>query len=91
MPNQRTRAAFEPISPAIDIPALVESTPNFDYVTRINCESIDANGLGSFEKLVFLHVIFRGMPLVVEGFNGRLDSSLFSEKWLRTHYSTKSK
>ncbi|PKY01855.1 JmjC domain protein [Aspergillus campestris IBT 28561] len=89
MPNQRTRAAFEPISPAIDVPALVESTPNFEYVTRIDCESIDDNGLENFEKLVFLHVIFRGMPLVIEGFNERLDSSLFSEKWLRTHYSTK--
>jgi hypothetical protein len=91
MPAQRPRAAFEPISPDLNITDLVESTPNFEFVSRINCNSIDTNGLESFEKLVWLHVVRGGKPLVVEGFNRRLDSHVFTEKWLRRHYADKSK
>lgn len=91
MPAQRPRAALEPISPDIDVSALVDSASNFDFVARIHCDSIDQNGLESFEKLVLLHVVLGGKPLVVEGFNERLDSSIFSEKWLRTQHGKKSK
>ena len=89
MPAQRPRAAFEPISPDLDFEELVKSTPNFEEVVRIHCDAIDENGLESFEKLVLLHVIVRGLPLVVEGFDKQLDEALFSEKWLRTHYAAK--
>jgi hypothetical protein len=91
MPAQRPRAAFEPIPPDLDVAALVESTPNFEYVIRIHCNSIDEHGLDNFDKLVRLHVILGGKPLVIEGFHERLDRSVFSEKWLRSHHSTKSK
>lgn len=90
MPAQRPRAAFEPISPDIHVSALVDLTPNFDFVARIHCDSIDQNGLESFEKLVLLHVVLGGKPLVVEGFNERLDGFIFSEKWLRTQHGKKS-
>ncbi|PLB54319.1 putative JmjC domain protein [Aspergillus steynii IBT 23096] len=90
MPNQRPRAAFEPLPPDLDVPTLVKSTPNFENVARIHCDAIDANGLESFEKLVRLHVVLGGMPLVVGGFNKRLDSSIFSEKWLRGEHGAKS-
>ena len=89
MPNQRPRAAFEPLPPNLDVPTLVSSTTNFENVARIHCDAIDANGLESFEKLVRLHVVLGGMPLVVGGFNKRLDSSIFSEKWLRGEYGAK--
>ncbi|KAL2863041.1 putative JmjC domain protein [Aspergillus lucknowensis] len=89
MPAQRPRAAFEPFSPNLNISALVNSTPNFEEVVRIHCDAIDENGLENFEKLVLLHVVVRGLPLVVEGFDKILDSSVFSEKWLRNHYSAK--
>lgn len=91
MPAQRPRAAFEPISPDLDVPALVDSTPTFELVARIHCDAIDEHGLANFEKLVLLHVVRGGRPLVIEGFNKRLDSSTFSEKWLRTHYGKKCK
>ena len=91
MPAQRPRAAFEPISPTLNVTELVESTPNFEFAARIHCNSIDAQGLDTFERLVWLHVVRGGKPLVVEGFTQRLDSDLFSEKWLRRHYSHKSK
>ncbi|EAW10061.1 putative JmjC domain protein [Aspergillus clavatus NRRL 1] len=89
MPAQRPRAAFEPIPPNLDVAALVDSTPNFEYVVRIDCNAIDEHGLGNFEKLVRLHVILGGKPLVVEGFHERLDHSVFSETWLRMHHSDK--
>ncbi|KAF4163796.1 hypothetical protein CNMCM6936_000263 [Aspergillus lentulus] len=89
MPAQRPRAAFEPIPPDLDVAALVESTANFEYVVRIHCNSIDEHGLDNFDKLVRLHVILGGKPLVIEGFHERLDRSVFSEKWLRNHHSTK--
>ncbi|GKZ24554.1 hypothetical protein AbraCBS73388_011381 [Aspergillus brasiliensis] len=89
MPAQRPRAAFEPLSPDLDLTELVNSTPNFKEVARIHCDMIDENGLEIFEKLVLLHVVRGGKPLVVEGFNHRLDNSIFSEKWLRNHYSSR--
>ncbi|KAL1983559.1 hypothetical protein VTN96DRAFT_10219 [Rasamsonia emersonii] len=89
MPAQRPRAAFEPIPPDIDVTALVESTPNFEFVVRIHCDAIDEQGLENFEKLVLLHVILGGKPLVVEGYDTRLEKWIFSEQWLRDNYSTK--
>jgi hypothetical protein len=89
MPAQRPRAAFEPLSPDLNVVELVNSTPNFEQVVRIQCDAIDENGLENFEKLVLLHVIVRGLPLVIEGFDKKLDSAIFSEKWLRNHYSAK--
>lgn len=89
MPAQRQRAAFEPLSPDLDVPNLIRSTPNFEEVVRIHCDAIDENGLENFEKLVLLHVIVRGLPLVVEGFEKKLDRAIFSENWLNNHYSAK--
>lgn len=89
MPAQLPRAAFDPISPDLDVRSLVESTPNFEYVARIHCDSIDEHGLETFEKLVLLHVVLGGQPLVIEGYDQRLDKSIFSEKWLRDNYSKK--
>ncbi|KAL2833646.1 hypothetical protein BJY01DRAFT_224955 [Aspergillus pseudoustus] len=89
MPAQRPRAAFEPFSPDLNVSKLVDSTPNFEQVVRIHCDAIDENGLENFEKLVLLHVIVRGLPLVVEGFDKKLDSAVFSETWLKNHYSAR--
>ncbi|KAM3420569.1 hypothetical protein BST61_g3831 [Cercospora zeina] len=89
MPAQRPRAAFEPIAPDFDLKALVESTPNFQYVDRISCEMIDQQGLAAFEKLVLLHVVIGGKPLVIDGFEDRLDPWTFTAKWLRDNCGDK--
>lgn len=89
MPSQRPRAAFEPISPDLDLAALVEATPNFEYVVRIHFEMIDHQGIEAFEKLVLLHVIIGGKPLVVEGYQDRLDRWTFALQWLRDNCSQK--
>ena len=91
MPASRSQAAFEPIPPDLDLGALVEQTENFQYVTRIHASMIDIQGMEAFEKLVSLHVISGGRPLVVEGFQEKLDPWTFSTKWLRDNEGKKCK
>ena len=89
MPSTRPCAAFEPISPDFDVKGLVESTPNFEWVVRIHCDMIDHQGIEAFEKLVLIHVILGGKPLVVEGYDGRLDRWTFAVQWLRDNLGSK--
>ncbi|KAH8693119.1 putative JmjC domain protein, partial [Talaromyces proteolyticus] len=89
MPAQRPRAAFEAIPPNLDVAALVESTPNFEFVVRIHRNAIYEQGLDNFEKLVRLHVVIGGQPLVVEGYDANLEKWIFAERWLRDNYATK--
>ena len=89
MPSARPCAAFEPISPDFDLAALVESTPNFEYVVRIHCDMIDHQGIENFEKLVLLHVILGGKPLIIEGYEERLDRWTFAVQWLRDNCAQK--
>lgn len=84
------RAAFEPISPDLDLAALVESTPNFEYVVRIHCDAIIEQGIENFEKLVLLHVILGGKPLVIEGYQDRLEKWIFGLQWLKDNHGSKS-
>ena len=91
MPSQRPSAAFEPIPPDFDVDRLVEETPNFEYVSRISVEMIEEQGLESFDKLVLLHVILGGKPLVVDGFQKRLDEWTFTRQWLQDNCESKCK
>ncbi|CAK4033038.1 Hypothetical predicted protein [Lecanosticta acicola] len=89
MPAQRPRASFEPIAPDFDLKRLVENNAHFNYVDRISCDMIDQQGLANFEKLVLLHVIVGGKPLVIDGFEDRLDPWTFTPKWLRDNCGEK--
>ena len=89
MPSSRPSASFEPISPDLDLQQLVEETPNFEYVTRISCDMIEDQGYDSFDKLVLLHVILGGKPLVIEGFQHRLDEWTFTSQWLQDNCGKK--
>jgi hypothetical protein len=89
MPAHRTRLAFEPLSPVLDIHRVVESTPNFEFAMEITCDSIEEFPLEDFERLVLFQVVLSGRPLVIRGFHQRLDKSIFSEKWLREKYAKK--
>lgn len=91
MPAHRTRMAFEPLPPILDINEIVDSTPNFEHAMRITCDSIDDFPLEDFEKLVLYQVVLSGRPLVIEGFQKHLDNHLFSEKWLGEKYKSKGK
>ncbi|KAF2235168.1 hypothetical protein EV356DRAFT_514536 [Viridothelium virens] len=89
MPASRRRAAFEPISPDFDVRALVEETENFRYVDRISVDMIAKNGMEQFEKLITLHVIVGGKPLIIEGFQDLLDPWTFTPGWLRDNHGDK--
>ena len=52
---------------------------------------IETQGLEAFDKLVLLHVILGGKPLVVEGFQHRLDEWTFTTQWLQDNYGKKCK
>ncbi|KAK3897456.1 hypothetical protein C8A05DRAFT_38997, partial [Staphylotrichum tortipilum] len=86
---QHPQAKFDPIPPDFDLPALVERAPNFHWVSRISAAQIRNIGPQEFEKLVFLHVIHGGKPLVIEKWNDRLPKSLFSVEWLEATYNKK--
>ena len=89
MPTTRPCAAFEPIAPDFDLKSLVESQANFEWVVRIHCDMIDHQGLENFEKLVLIHVILGGKPLVIEGYESRLDRWTFALQWLRDNCGSK--
>jgi hypothetical protein len=80
---------FDPVPPDLDLSALVEKTQNFDYVVRISSDQIQELGLPEFEKLVLLHVIVGGKPLVIEGWNKSLPPWLFSPTWLEDNVGKK--
>ncbi|KAI9796893.1 MAG: hypothetical protein M1833_005942 [Piccolia ochrophora] len=88
MPAQVPQAAFQPISPLLDLRQLVEETPNFQYVDRVSCDMIEQNP-ALFDKLVYLQVVKNGKPLVIEGYDKRLPSHLFSPSWLRDNMASK--
>lgn len=89
MPASRPRASFEPISPNFDLLKLVEENENFEYASRISIEKIQQEGLELFEKLVVLHVIIGGKPLVIDGFENVLEPWLFTTKWLNDNHGSK--
>ncbi|KAL0263006.1 hypothetical protein SLS55_001981 [Diplodia seriata] len=89
MPAQRPRASFEPIPPDFDVQALVENTENFQYVDRISVDVIQEQGIEKFEKLVLLHVVIGGKPLVIDGFEDLLDPWTFTPEWLAANCGDK--
>ena len=50
---------------------------------------IAENGLEKFEKLVLLHVVIGGKPLVIDGFEEVLDPWTFTPSWLRDNHGDK--
>ena len=89
MPAARPRASFEPVPPDFDVRTFVETAENFQYVDRISYEMIASNGIEQFEKLVLLHVIIGGKPLVIDGFEEVLDPWTFTPSWLRDNHGDK--
>ncbi|CAK7565659.1 MAG: hypothetical protein SEPTF4163_003582 [Sporothrix epigloea] len=83
------QAKFVPISPDLDLHALVQDTPNFEWASHISASEIFVLGQQQFEKLVSIHVIDGGKPLVIKEWNEQLPSELFSAKWLEETYNRK--
>ncbi|KAL5606974.1 uncharacterized protein BROUX77_004167 [Berkeleyomyces rouxiae] len=83
------QAKFDPIPPDIDLHKLVEATANFEWVLRVSASQIKNLSQQEFEKLVLLHVVQGGRPLVIDKWNEALPSDLFSVDWLEKNYDKK--
>jgi hypothetical protein len=88
-PQSHPQAQFVPISPELDLSALVENTPNFDYVTRLPREILEEHSIQSLEQLVLLHVVIGGKPLVIEGWEDKINPYLFGPEWLQQNMDKK--
>ncbi len=90
MPSQtHPQAQFVQISPEFDLSTLVESSDNFDYVTRLSTEKLKEHSIQSFEALILAVVIQSGKPLVIEDWGETLPPWLFSKDWLEANLGTK--
>jgi len=88
-PQSHPRAQFVPISPDLDLGALVENTNNFNFVTRLSKEMLKEHSIQSLEKLILRDVVIGGKPLVIEGYGETLDPYLFSPEWLQNNLGKK--
>lgn len=78
------RAEFKPLPPDLNIPHLIQSTPNFEHVIRIDARNINSSTIPDVEAYVHDHVIKKGLPLVIENWHLRSDfpSWIFCVQWL---------
>ena len=83
------QAKFDPLPPDLDLPGLVQRTPNFKWVQRVSRSQIRNLGPQGFEKLVLVHVIAGGKPLVIDGWDAVLPKWLFSADSLEKTYDKK--
>lgn len=83
------QAKFDPISPDLDLHSLVDEFPNLKWTQRVSRNQLRNLGAQEFEKLVLMHVIIGGKPLVIEGFDAVLPKWLFSPDWLEKKYDKK--
>ena len=88
---QRSRVAFEPFPPHLDIQKEVENTPNFRFAQSIPCDYITKFPREALDLYIRTWVVQLGRPLVITGFDKLLDKKLFSEKWLMQNYANQSK
>ena len=83
------QAKFDPIPPNLDLHNLVDRTPNFEWAMRISAKELMRFDAQRFEKLVYLHVIAGGKPLVITDWNLKLPKSIFSAAFLQNTYDKK--
>ncbi|TWU78948.1 hypothetical protein ED733_008064 [Metarhizium rileyi] len=83
------QAKFDPIPPDFDLHALLDRTPNLKWVQRVSRTQILGLGQQGFEKLVQIHVIAGGKPLVIDGWDALLPKELFNVDWLEKTYDKK--
>lgn len=83
------QAKFDPIPPDLDLNGLVDRTPNLKWVQRVSRIQMQNLGQQEFEKVVLMHVILGGKPLVIDGWETILPNWLFSADWLEQTYDKK--
>jgi hypothetical protein len=74
---------FTPIPPDLDIPKLVNSTPNFRWVHREDAR-LHSSPFYQLNQIIHAVTIEQGLPIVVDNWHLRTDwnGALFSKEWL---------
>lgn len=83
------QAKFDPLPPDLDLYGLVDRTPNFKWVQRVSRNQIRNLSQQEFEKVVLMHVVLGGKPLIVDGWDSLLSKRLFSAEWLEEAHDKK--
>ncbi|EPS42994.1 hypothetical protein H072_3024 [Dactylellina haptotyla CBS 200.50] len=88
MAPRQEAAPFVPISPTINIPMLVSSTPNFKPVQRVDARRINPTNIESLQEMIHEHVVLKGIPLVLENWHLRSDwqKRVFNFDWLKSNH-----
>jgi len=81
------RPKLTPIPPTLDIPALVHSTPNFQWAHREDSR-LHAAPYSQLNRIVAAVTLEQGLPIVVDNWHLRSDwnAVLFSHEWLERQY-----
>ncbi|KAK6535222.1 hypothetical protein TWF694_001690 [Orbilia ellipsospora] len=90
MAPRQEAAPFVPISPTVNIPLLVSSTPNFQSVQRVDARRINHTNIESLQAMIHEHVVVKGIPLVLENWHLRSDwpKWVFNLDWLQKNHGT---
>ncbi|OAA33681.1 JmjC domain-containing protein [Moelleriella libera RCEF 2490] len=83
------QAKFDPFPPDLDLHGLVDRIPNFKWVQKVSRDQIRRLDPLDFEKLIHIHVVSGGKPLVIEGWDALLPKWLFNVEWLEKAYDRK--
>jgi hypothetical protein len=86
-----SKPRFTPIPPDIDIPGLVQSTPNFHWAQRED-SLLHSFPFHSLNNVVSSVTVEQALPIVVENWHLRndWDASLFSKEWLQREHGNDS-
>jgi hypothetical protein len=81
------RPKFTPIPPHVDIPAVVNSTPNFQWAHREDSR-LHAAPYHQLNRIVGAVTLEQGLPIVVDNWHLRGDwnAAVFSHEWLERQY-----
>jgi len=81
------RPKFTPIPSDVDIPHLVHSTPNFQWVHREDAR-LHAAPYQALNQIIHAVTIEQGLPIVVDNWHLRQDwpAQVFSKEWLKREH-----
>ncbi|KAF3907225.1 hypothetical protein ABW20_dc0101962 [Dactylellina cionopaga] len=90
MAPRQGAASFVPISPTLDIPLLISSTPNFKSVQRVDARRINPTNIESLQSMIHEHVVVKGIPLIIENWHLRSDWQkwVFNVDWLKSNHGS---
>jgi hypothetical protein len=88
--STRSQAEMRYLPADIDVQAVIAENPNFEGVYTLDAlELVDQESWKVLEDFIELHVVTKGLPLVIKNWHKRPDwpGHLFSPQWLATNHT----